>query len=116
MTIFASRKLGLTFHEAVNGAEAVDLLRKNTYSMVFMDREMPIMNGVVATEQARANGYTLPIVMVSGDTFTRQERAELKRRGMTAFLSKMSVPGTRHAMKKLKDMKSSTHSGDSCHS
>merc|ERR1712222_313208 len=105
VTTFAARKLGLTFHEAVNGAEALELLRRNAYSMVFMDRQMPGMNGDVATEQARANGYTLPIVMVSGDTFTRQERAELKRRGMTEFLSKMSVPGTRHAMKKLKVMK-----------
>ena len=105
MTIFVAKKLGLSFHEATDGEEALDLLRRNTYSMVFMDRQMPVMNGDVATEQARANGYTLPIVMVSGDTFSRQERAELKRRGMTEFLSKMSVPGTRHAMKKLKSMK-----------
>ena len=105
MTIFVAKKLGLSFNQATDGEKALDLLRRNTYSMVFMDRQMPGMNGDVATEQARANGYTLPIVMVSGDTFEPQERAELKRRGMTAFLSKMSVPGTRHAMKKLQSMK-----------
>merc|ERR1712176_1284690 len=97
--------MGLTFHEAVDGVQALECLRSNTYSMEFMDGQMPKMNGAVATEQARANGYTLPIVMTSGDTFEPQERAELKRRGITAFLSKMAVPGTRHAMKKLKSMK-----------
>jgi CheY-like chemotaxis protein len=118
VTAFAAKKLGLTSHEAVDGAEALEFLRRNTYSMVFMDRQMPGMNGDVATEQARANGYDLPIVMTSGDTFEPQERAELKRRGITEFISKMSVPGTHHAMKKLKDMKSiqnSTHSGESYH-
>ena len=97
--------MGLTFHEAVDGSQAVDLLRTNTYSIVLMDREMPVMTGDVATEQARANGYILPIVMVSGNTFNESEKAELKRRGMTAFLGKMGVPGIRQAMEKLKEMK-----------
>merc|ERR1712032_191544 len=106
MTSFAAKKSGLTVDEATDGTKAVELLRTNTYSIVFMDRQMPEMNGDVATEQARANGYTLPIVMVSADLFTPSEEVELKRRGITAFLHKMSVPGTRHAMKKLKEMKS----------
>ena len=106
MTSFAAKKFGLTVEEATDGTKAVELLRTNTYSIVFMDRQMPEMNGDIATEQARANGYTLPIVMVSADLFTPSEEAELKRRGITAFLHKMSVPGTRHAMKKLKEMKS----------
>ena len=96
---------GLTVDQATDGTKAVELLRTNTYSIVFMDRQMPEMNGDIATEQARANGYTLPIVMTSGDTFEPCEKEELKRRGITAFLSKMAVPGTRHAMKKLKSMK-----------
>ena len=105
VTLSAAKKLELTFHEAANGEQAVDLLRKNTYSIVFMDRQMPGMNGDVATQQARANGYTLPIVMVSGSTFKMCEQNKLRRMGVTAILSKMSVPGTRHAMRKLKVMK-----------
>ena len=73
--------------------------------MVFMDRNMPVMNGDLATEQARANGYVLPIVMTSGNTFKLSDKTELIQRGVTAFLSKMSVPGTGHAMEKLKAMK-----------
>merc|ERR1719174_2153197 len=102
VTTRSAKNLGLTFHEAADGVEALELLRTNTYSIVFMDNQMPEMNGDVVTEQARANGYTLPIVMMSGDTFTPCEEDALKRRGVTAFLHKMSVPGPRHAMKKLK--------------
>merc|ERR1719247_3432061 len=106
MTSFAAKKSGLTVDQAADGTKAVELLRTNTYSIVFMDRQMPEMNGDIATEQARANGYTLPIVTVSADLFTPSEEAKLKRRGITAFLHKMSVPGTRHAIEKLKEMKS----------
>jgi len=105
VTIFSAKKLGLTFHEATNGAEAVECLRNNTYSMVFMDYQMPEMNGDVATEQARANGYTLPIVMTSANTFKPSDQEEIMQRGMTAFLAKVAVPGTFHAMEKLKKMK-----------
>ena len=101
----AAKKSGLTFHLAANGLQALDRMRRNTYSMVFMDREMPIMDGVVATELARANGYALPIVMTSEDTLEPQERLELKRRGITAFLSITSAPATLHAIKMLRDMK-----------
>merc|ERR1712151_363894 len=105
VTTRSAKKFGLTFHEATNGVEAVECLSENTYSMVFMDRQMPVMNGDVATERARANGYTLPIVMVSGDTFQPCEQAELRRRGVTAFVNKLEVPGPRDALKKLKSMK-----------
>ena len=80
-------------------------MRNNTYSMVLMDNQMPVMNGDEATEQARANGYTLPIVMTSGNTIKESEETQLKRRGLTAIMGKMSVPGPYHAMEKLKNMK-----------
>jgi len=101
MVLFPAKKLGLSVEEAADGAEAVELLKTNTYSMVFMDRQMPVMKGDEATEKARANGYSLPIVMVSSDPFDPDQRMALKRRGITAFLDKGAVPGTDHAMKKL---------------
>ena len=104
MVAFAAKKIGLTCAEATDGVQALNLLQTNTYSMVFMDRQMPVMNGDEATEKARENGYTLPIVMVSGDNFSPVERTTLKRRGVTAFLDKGAVSGTRHAMKKLHEL------------
>ena len=102
--MFSARKLGLSVKEAADGAEAVELLKTNTYSMVLMDNQMPVMTGDVATEKARANGYSLPIVMVSSDPFSPCQRIALKARGITAFLDKGAVPGTRHAMEILRDL------------
>ena len=104
MVTFAAKKLGLSVEEAVDGAEAVECLRTKTYSIVFMDQQMPVMKGDVATEQARANGYTLPIVMVSSDSFSPSDRISLKQRGITAFLDKAGATGARQAMKKLKEL------------
>merc|ERR1712087_402700 len=59
----------------------------------------------MGTEQARANGYALPIVMTSANMFEPCEEAELKQRGVTCFLHKMAVLGPHHAMKKLSVMK-----------
>ena len=105
MTAYSAKKLGLTFHEAADGTGAVELLRTNTYSMVFMDHEMPTMNGDEATEQVRAHGYTLPIVMTSGSTFKQSDESELRRRGVTALVGKTSESGPLHVMAKLKKMK-----------
>lgn len=52
--------LGYEFFLAQNGKEAVDELQKNTYDIVLMDIEMPVMNGVEATRYIRENlGYPL---------------------------------------------------------
>lgn len=39
--------------EAINGQEAVDKFKKNSYDLVFMDMQMPIMTGYKATELIR---------------------------------------------------------------
>jgi len=45
------RKRGFEVVEARNGAEAVELCRKNTFACVIMDIDMPVMNGIDATIQ-----------------------------------------------------------------
>ncbi|AGW12992.1 putative multi-sensor hybrid histidine kinase [Megalodesulfovibrio gigas DSM 1382 = ATCC 19364] len=47
-------KSGHTFRSASNGLEALDALRTDTFDMVFMDVEMPGMNGFEVTERIRA--------------------------------------------------------------
>lgn len=45
--------LGLEFYLANNGKEAVGELQNNHYDIVLMDIEMPVMNGVEATQYIR---------------------------------------------------------------
>ena len=63
------------------------------------------MNGADATEQARREGYTLPIVMISGNSFDDRDKELLTKRGMTAFMTKIDVPGPRQVLMRLADMK-----------
>jgi two-component system cell cycle response regulator DivK len=55
-------KLNATIFWAKNGIEAVELCENNAIDLVFMDLQMPEMNGYEATELLKKKFPTLPIV------------------------------------------------------
>ncbi|KAG5224144.1 two-component response regulator ARR [Salix suchowensis] len=58
--------LGWKVQEAKNGKEAVDLHINGAYfDLIFMDMEMPIMNGPTATRELRAMGVKSNIIGVT---------------------------------------------------
>lgn len=61
--------LGYEFIEAENGEEGIDMVLKNLEDLVLvvMDWEMPILNGLDATLQLKANDQTkdIPILMLT---------------------------------------------------
>ncbi|MEM6782412.1 MAG: response regulator [Bacteroidota bacterium] len=48
------RRLGLDADLAENGQVALDYLREAPYDVVFMDVQMPVLDGIEATRQLRA--------------------------------------------------------------
>ena len=46
-------KMPLLLDEAANGQEALDLFEKNSYDLIFMDIQMPVMDGFTATRMIR---------------------------------------------------------------
>ncbi|KAK2638669.1 hypothetical protein Ddye_026464 [Dipteronia dyeriana] len=60
------KSIGITTQVAHNGKEAVDIFHSGAnFDIVFMDMEMPIMNGIEATKELRAMGVVCKIVGVT---------------------------------------------------
>ncbi len=89
------KKLGFKTDIANNGAEALEMLRK-PYTIIFMDCDMPVMNGYEATAEIRKkeNGRShVPIIaMTSYDRETDKEKCLAA--GMDDYLTKGVNEGT----------------------
>jgi CheY-like chemotaxis protein len=81
-------KSGCTVALAVNGVEAVEMIREHTFDAVLMDVQMPELDGLAATRIIRAAGMTgLPIIALTAHAF-QHDVQECLAAGMNAYLSK----------------------------
>jgi CheY-like chemotaxis protein len=86
-------RLKLTFDVASNGQEAVDMSAAHAYSLVLMDMEMPVLDGVSATQAIRAreqaNGTTrpLPIIAMTANAL-QEDRDRCMAAGMDGYIAK----------------------------
>ncbi|WP_291291734.1 chemotaxis response regulator protein-glutamate methylesterase [Enterococcus sp.] len=71
---------------ARNGKQALDQLAKETFDLVVMDVEMPVMNGIETLRMIKQQ-YTVPVIMLS--SLTNQETTiECLELGATDFVEK----------------------------
>jgi len=70
-----------------NGLEAVEEARKTKYSLIFMDINMPVLNGIEATKEIRTTDKNTPIIAITAndDDYYRQKSFDA---GMNGFISK----------------------------
>jgi len=83
-------RIGISVDIAQNGAEALELLEKNRYDLIFMDVRMPVMNGYEATETIRRRGDALsdiPILALTAEA-TKSDVRKCLDAGMNVHLSK----------------------------
>lgn len=62
---------------AENGQEAVDMAAHQTFDLILMDTQMPVMDGLEATRRLRAVGLTTPIIGVSAGALDEERQAAL---------------------------------------
>ncbi|KAB2924413.1 MAG: response regulator [Dechloromonas sp.] len=92
------QRVGLSVAVAANGQEALDLLASEPFALVLMDIQMPVMDGLTATQAIRANPQwrDLPVIaMTAHATSEDQELTALA--GMNAHLTKPIIPGLLYA-------------------
>jgi len=90
-------KLGYRVNVAANGREAVESLARIPYALVFMDCQMPEMDGFEATriiraqeatlQQASGQSVHLPIIAMTANAM-KEDREQCLAVGMDDFLSK----------------------------
>ncbi|GHU84389.1 hypothetical protein FACS189473_1620 [Spirochaetia bacterium] len=87
------RPYNMTIDTCLSGAEAIEMVRKNHYDLVFMDHMMPEMDGIAATTAIRAIDtldacYSqLPVIMLTANAVSGQREMFL-RNGINDFLAK----------------------------
>jgi CheY-like chemotaxis protein len=84
---------GLVVEVADNGEIALAMLQRSAFDLVFMDMQMPVMDGVTATREIRrmARFANLPIVAMTANAM-EQDRRKCMDAGMNDFLVKPIDP------------------------
>ncbi len=81
------RRAGLNVDSAENGQIAVEMAETTEYDMIFMDMQMPVMDGYTATRTLRSNGLTVPIIALTANAMQGDED-KCNEAGCSGFLPK----------------------------
>lgn len=85
---------GIIIETAVNGLEAVEMYESHEehyYDLIFMDVQMPVMDGYTATRRIRqshkGDAFSIPIIAMTANAFS-DDVAQSKRAGMNEHITK----------------------------
>jgi signal transduction histidine kinase/CheY-like chemotaxis protein len=82
-------KLGLTCDIAINGLEGITALTVKNYSLIFMDMQMPVMDGIKATEKIiEKYGNKRPAIVAMTANVFQEDKDKCFAAGMDDFIAK----------------------------
>ncbi|EGQ8241222.1 ATP-binding protein [Vibrio parahaemolyticus] len=87
--------LGLKVSVASHGEEALQLCREHAFDLIFMDCQMPVMDGFIATEQIRNMnewGAHVPIIALTANV-VKEDQQRCFEAGMNEFVAKPVTKG-----------------------
>ena len=81
------RLFGMKAETATSGAQAIELVKKNRYDVMFLDQRMPEMSGTETTKAIRELGFDVTIVALTASVMDSKKEMMLSA-GMDDFLMK----------------------------
>ena len=92
------QKVGLSIGIATNGQEAIEALEREPFSLVLMDIQMPVMDGLSACRHLRDDPrfHDLPIIAMTAHA-TQEDHQQSSAAGMNAHLTKPIMPAVLYA-------------------
>lgn len=94
------KKLGFLVDIVSNGQEALEALQKDTYDLILMDCQMPILDGYEATKAIRSSNHGIPIVAMTANAM-EGDREKCIQSGMDDYLTKpVSIASVQKALEK----------------
>jgi CheY-like chemotaxis protein/nitrogen-specific signal transduction histidine kinase len=81
-------KLGYKPLQAFNGREAIEALDRDDFDMIFMDVQMPVMDGMEATQKIRLRSGKQPIIIAMTANAMQGDREKCLSVGMNDYISK----------------------------
>jgi polar amino acid transport system substrate-binding protein len=95
------KDLGFEAHVAQNGRHALELMERSTYALIFMDCQMPEMDGFAATAAIRKSeartGKHIPIVAMTAHA-VEGSKEQCLAAGMSDYISKPIDPDQLQSM------------------
>jgi len=90
---FMLQDVGLVVDTAHDGAQAIEKIQNSHYDIVMMDMQMPVLDGLAATQRLRAMPATreLVIIALTANAF-EDDRSRCLAAGMNDFITKPFVP------------------------
>ncbi len=80
-------RFGFTVATADNGAQAVEKAENCDFDIIFMDVQMPVMDGFKATRLLRQKGITTPVIALTAHAF-EEDRARCLEAGCDDYIPK----------------------------
>jgi PAS domain S-box-containing protein len=82
------QRLGCSPEIASNGQQAVNMLLNQSFDVVFMDVQMPEMDGLTATRIIRQRAYSQPVIIAMTANALQGDRELCLEAGMNDYISK----------------------------
>ncbi|MBC3764632.1 PAS domain S-box protein [Neptunicella marina] len=82
--------LGYECDVAENGQQAVDMCTEQAYSLIFMDMQMPVMDGVTATKLILKINPGIPVIAMTANAL-QEDKDKCLNAGMREFVTKPIV-------------------------